>query len=287
MTTCPTTPDEQPTWLPTGNPDAPHDKHDDFGFENAPENGPLDSWNAEPNFESVSEQDEEDTAVSSTQIEIMLSAVSGTSGPGSTESNNNISSDEIESQPAPEPVEIFSEKRLEQLDPSKLVQLDPLNFESEIQVFAANDLELIEAYLDDSHRCLGSMEQAAMATETSPTDRDSIQQFCRELHTLKGASATVGLTTFANELHCLETRLDSVFSSPNETVDVEALFDSVDQIRTVIDQLLPSSSQESESQESESQQAQKKSEPFHPSESSGRKRLRASAPRVVAAAHRK
>ena len=49
-----------------------------------------------------------------------------------------------------------------------------------------NDPGLLEAYLDDAVRCLGSLEKAALQLEAAPGDRQPVQQFCRELHTLKG-----------------------------------------------------------------------------------------------------
>lgn len=69
----------------------------------------------------------------------------------------------------------------------------------------ADDPEMLEAYLDDALRCVASMEQAALAIEQDDRDREPVRQFCRELHTLKGASATVGLSELASTLHELES----------------------------------------------------------------------------------
>ncbi len=83
------------------------------------------------------------------------------------------------------------------------------------------DRELLEAYLDDALRCLSSMEQASLAIEANPTEKEPVQQFCRELHTLKGASATVGFSALATYLHDLETSLEDLFSGDTVTVEVE------------------------------------------------------------------
>ncbi len=100
-----------------------------------------------------------------------------------------------------------------------------------------NDRELLEAYLDDAVRCLSAMEQAALAIEDSPRDLDSIQKFCRELHTLKGASATVGLSHLASFLHDLESTLEVVFKEESGDLEVELLFDAVDRMRVEIGSL--------------------------------------------------
>ena len=74
------------------------------------------------------------------------------------------------------------------------------------------DHEMLDAYLDDSLRCVASMETAALALDANAGDKDSIRAFCRDLHTLKGASATVGLSGLASHLHNLESSLEEIFA---------------------------------------------------------------------------
>jgi len=57
----------------------------------------------------------------------------------------------------------------------------------------ADDPEMLEAYLDDALRCVASMEQAALAIEEDCQNREPVRQFCRELHTLKGARLFVAV----------------------------------------------------------------------------------------------
>ena len=104
------------------------------------------------------------------------------------------------------------------------------------------DRELLEAYLDDANRCLSSMEQAALAMESSSDAMDAVPQFCRELHTLKGASATVGLSELATYLHELETSLQEIFADTTNFVTVEPLFEAVDRVRVEIANLTPKQS---------------------------------------------
>ena len=68
------------------------------------------------------------------------------------------------------------------------------------------DDELREAFLDDARRGLAAIEEAALALESEPANPSSIRNICRELHTLKGASASVGLQELAAYFHELEDR---------------------------------------------------------------------------------
>lgn len=106
------------------------------------------------------------------------------------------------------------------------------------------DRELLEAYMDDALRCLGSMEQATLAIEAQPEEQEAVRQFCRELHTLKGASATVGLTALATYLHELESSLEGLFDDDALPIEVEPLFAAVDRVREEIGQLQPNKTPE-------------------------------------------
>ena len=90
-----------------------------------------------------------------------------------------------------------------------------------------SDPELRDAFLDDALKCLSAMEQAALKVENEAGDRESIRQFCRELHTLKGASASVGLSEMASYLHDLESSLDQLFRQEGAEVDTEPMFAAV------------------------------------------------------------
>lgn len=95
------------------------------------------------------------------------------------------------------------------------------------------DDELREAFLDDAGGCVGSMESSLLRLESDPADSDAIIQICRELHTLKGASASVGLTALADQLHELENTLTEDKES-DRAPNVGALLASVDSIRDQI-----------------------------------------------------
>ncbi len=62
-------------------------------------------------------------------------------------------------------------------------------------------------------RCLASMEKSVLALEDAPEQREPLKQLCRELHTLKGASGTVGLHPMADYLHHIEDALQACCKS--------------------------------------------------------------------------
>ncbi len=95
------------------------------------------------------------------------------------------------------------------------------------------DPELREAFLDDASSCVSAMEDALLRLESDPQHADSLNQICRELHTLKGASASVGLSSLADQLHQLEDSLrddEAAGRSPS----IDSLLHSVDSIRSQI-----------------------------------------------------
>jgi chemotaxis protein histidine kinase CheA len=65
------------------------------------------------------------------------------------------------------------------------------------------DEELRDAYLQDAVRCTAAMEEAVLEYETQPGPA-SVRQICRELHTLKSASAIAGLVDVGRYLHDVE-----------------------------------------------------------------------------------
>ena len=190
--------------------------------------------------DSADETDEEPQAPDSNQVAMMLAALSG--DPDSADQDAGVEatsteqmgdnaaarSEPIQTQPASKPADIdFIAKPVQGSDQAATAQL-------------AADPEMLEAYLDDALRCVASMEQAAMASEEDTQDREPVRQFCRELHTLKGASATVGLSELAASLHDLESSLESLFGNENKKVDADRLLVAVDQVRTMIGHLQPS-----------------------------------------------
>lgn len=165
--------------------------------------------------------DEEDYG---SQIDLMLSAING------LESSDT-------SEPAPE---MFAETDQPQSSPTKESITDDTDAIARLRV----DHEMLEAYLDDANGCVASMERSVLALESEPNQPAPVRQFCRELHTLKGASATVGLSGLATFLHDLETTLEGLFDGDQCNAEPDLLLNAVDTIRDRIDNLsLPTSEQ--------------------------------------------
>ncbi len=92
------------------------------------------------------------------------------------------------------------------------------------------DEELRQAFLDDAASCMASIEEAILAFESDSKDRQPLQQICRELHTLKGASASIGLSQLAQMLHVTEDLLQTA-ARGKATIDVDSLLGRMDEIR--------------------------------------------------------
>jgi len=96
------------------------------------------------------------------------------------------------------------------------------------------DADLLEAYLDDASAGVGRLEQLVLAVESAPGDESLHRQICRELHTLKGASASVGLSDLAGYLHAVEDYVDAAAAND---VEITPMLNSVDAVRRQIDAL--------------------------------------------------
>ncbi len=191
---------------------------DDTGFGS--ESNPTDWQAVDP---SGSQEDIPDSG----QIAMMLQALSG-------DAENDTPSPKNEaSKPA------AKQTSLEKNSAKDFIPQPPAGADVAAAQALADDPEMLEAYLDDALRCVASMEQASMQVEQDPSDREPIQQFCRELHTLKGASATVGLAELAAYLHDLESSLESIFDDETADVDDDQLFAAVDQVRSLVESLQP------------------------------------------------
>ena len=91
-----------------------------------------------------------------------------------------------------------------------------------------DDPEMVAAYADDAQQCIGEMEASLLALESGQDADGALRSFCRQLHTLKGASGTVGLSRLAKYLHDLESDIDK---SAGCRIDIDKLLDCVDAVR--------------------------------------------------------
>ncbi len=198
------------------------DRQDDWGIGYADDllEANMDDT-AQTSTQASSNVDEEDYG---SQIDLMLSAINGLE-----------SSDK--SEPAPE---LFAESN----QPTENATTDSTSDDADAIARLRVDHEMLEAYLDDANGCVASMERSVLALESEPNQPAPVRQFCRELHTLKGASATVGLSGLATFLHDLETNLEGLFDGDQCQAEPDLLLDAVDTIRDRIDRLSPPSGEQ-------------------------------------------
>lgn len=111
-----------------------------------------------------------------------------------------------------------------------------------LDVDQINDVELIPAYVDDAQQCLAGMEVALMTLEQNPADVQPLRQFCRELHTLKGASGTVGLLRLSQYLHDVESDIEQTTKSQRR-IEADVLLECVDNVRRQLERLAPGSAE--------------------------------------------
>ncbi|MEL6106627.1 MAG: response regulator [Planctomycetota bacterium] len=104
------------------------------------------------------------------------------------------------------------------------------------------DEDLREAFMDDATRGLESMEQALLDLENSPGAEGPVKTIGRELHTIKGASASIGMANLAAYIHEVEELIRET-QERGETITPVLLLPHVDLIRCRVegDQSLPES----------------------------------------------
>lgn len=91
-----------------------------------------------------------------------------------------------------------------------------------------DDPEMEAAFTDDAQQCIAEMEASLLAIESGQPAPEALRNFLRQLHTLKGASGTVGLHRLAKFLHNLESEIEETTKT---ALDVDRLLDCVDAVR--------------------------------------------------------
>ena len=100
------------------------------------------------------------------------------------------------------------------------------------EVESIDDPEMVAAFADDAQQCLAEMEASLLSLETGQAGDEPLRNFCRQLHTLKGASGTVGLARLARYLHDLESYVEA---ASDQNIDVDRLLEGVDAVRAQLD----------------------------------------------------
>lgn len=177
----------------------------------AEENAWAGEWSLDDDEESIGDEDDPVSPVSGDpgQVDLILAALTGDTHSSSANPRGHSSDDHAETAPSTE------------------------TFPEASQVTLDTDPELRDAFLDDATRGLAAIEQIVLNLEQSPGDVTSMQHLCRELHTLKGASASVGLSDLAALLHGIEDLVQSC-QSEQSALPIPRLLNDVDSIRNHI-----------------------------------------------------
>lgn len=97
-----------------------------------------------------------------------------------------------------------------------------------------DDAELAAAFADDAQLCLAEMESSLLQLDSDSGSEEALNRFRRQLHTLKGASGTVGLSDLAGWLHRLETYVEETSGAE---IDIDRLLAGVDAVRNQLQSL--------------------------------------------------
>ncbi|MCC9600153.1 response regulator [Stieleria sp. JC731] len=179
----------------------------------------VDNWNTdEPNTDELTEESVV-AAPSREEIAALLSNLSAQTQAVQTPAQQQ------DSQPSEAvPTEMFAERPAGSppQSPGEIKPPQPDNVDV--------DSELMEAFMDDATRGLESMEQALLDLESSPSDPAIVKTIGRELHTIKGASASISLANLASYIHEVE-ELIRYTQETGQPVTPELLLPHVDLIR--------------------------------------------------------
>jgi two-component system chemotaxis sensor kinase CheA len=95
---------------------------------------------------------------------------------------------------------------------------------------------VMEVFLSETEENLQTMEEALVALEDSPDDDETLQAVFRNVHSLKGNAASVGLEDVAQLSHIVEDLLDRVRARilPLTPEITTVLLRSVDALRTMV-----------------------------------------------------
>jgi two-component system, chemotaxis family, sensor kinase CheA len=97
---------------------------------------------------------------------------------------------------------------------------------------------LLRLFFEEAQEGLAAMEQALLAMEASPSDREALKTVFRVAHTLKGNAQSLGFDELVEVTHHLEDVLDRMRSGhipPTRDV-VDLLLASVDVLRGMLEE---------------------------------------------------
>ncbi|MCO8124661.1 response regulator [Stieleria sp. TO1_6] len=189
------------------------------GFSASSDRDERDGWGSES---ETSENDSEVVAPSQEEITALLSGLHGsTAAPPATPLAE--PSDDADDEPAEGDFKPAAQNQSTVTVAGSSICV-PMVDEIEL------DDELLEAFMDDATRGLESMEQALLDLESADNSDGAVKTIGRELHTIKGASASVGMSNMAAYIHEVEELIRQT-QQAGDAVTPDLLLPHVDMIR--------------------------------------------------------
>lgn len=108
--------------------------------------------------------------------------------------------------------------------------------------------QYMSVFIDESKEHLQLMNDSLLKLEQEPEDIKIIDEVFRSAHTLKGMSATMGFTRIAELTHHMENVLDNIRTGKSsvDTVLVDILFECLDTLNALVDEVIESGQESTE-----------------------------------------
>lgn len=96
--------------------------------------------------------------------------------------------------------------------------------------------QFLQTFFEECFESLNDMEQALLNLDVGNADAEAINSIFRGAHSIKGASATFGMSSVAGFTHVMETLLDEMRSARRQITpdDVSLLLGSIDELREML-----------------------------------------------------
>lgn len=97
--------------------------------------------------------------------------------------------------------------------------------------------ELLVYYFEESNQILNQLESMILALEKDHTNKEVINEIFRNVHTLKGSSASMGFKEIADFSHILENSFDYLRSLSEISVNAEIIdiiLESLDILKNMV-----------------------------------------------------
>jgi two-component system chemotaxis sensor kinase CheA len=98
--------------------------------------------------------------------------------------------------------------------------------------------EFFSEFLVEAEEMISNMENSIIELEKNKDDRDKINEIFRGAHTIKGSSATLGLTDISQFAHVFEDSLDFIRRNKNLKITselIDIILEGIDVLKNLIE----------------------------------------------------